>query len=80
VKRFNPALAAPGPAATEVRARLRLVHLSDTGQSIYRHDAVGLGDVNFSAAVQKIKTLGLERAPMLEIISRDQRSRYRSID
>ena len=54
-----------------VRSRLRLVHLSETRQSVYRHDAVGLGDVDFAAALAKIKTLGIERAPMLEIISRD---------
>ena len=54
-----------------VRSRLRLVHLSDTGQSVYRHDAVGLGDVDFATALAKVNTLGLEYAPMLEIISLD---------
>ena len=54
-----------------VGSRLRLVHLSDTGQSVYRHDAVGLGDVDFAGVASKIKTLNLERPPMLEIISRD---------
>lgn len=54
-----------------VRSRLRLIHLSDTGQSVYRHDAVGLGDVDFAKALARINTLALERAPMLEIISRD---------
>ena len=64
-----------------VRARLQLVHLSDTGQSVYRHDAVGMGDVDFSGVLRKIKTLGLERAPMLEIISRDpDRDIARSIE
>lgn len=54
-----------------VGARLRLVHLSDTGRSVYRHDAVGLGDVDFAAVGKKIETLGLVQPPMLEIISRD---------
>ncbi|UCH50007.1 MAG: sugar phosphate isomerase/epimerase [Betaproteobacteria bacterium] len=54
-----------------VRPRLKLVHLSDTGQKVYRHDAVGLGDVDFAAVTAKIKTLDLERPPMLEIISRN---------
>lgn len=54
-----------------VGARLRLVHLSDTGRSVYRHDPVGLGDVDFLAVTAKMKTLTLERNPMLEIISRD---------
>ena len=54
-----------------VRSRLRLVHLSDTGQTVYRHDPVGSGDVDFAAVTAKIKKLGLERTPLLEIISRD---------
>jgi len=54
-----------------VRSRLKLVHLSDTSQSVYRHDPVGRGDVDFASALAKISTLGLERAPMLEIISLD---------
>ena len=54
-----------------VRPRLCLVHLSDTGQTVYRHDPVGLGDVDFAAVSAKIGTLGLERTPMLEIISRN---------
>ena len=61
----------PGAGLDRVRARLSLVHLSDTGQSVYRHDAVGLGDVGFAALIPKLKSLNLERTPMLEIISRD---------
>jgi L-ribulose-5-phosphate 3-epimerase len=62
-------------------SRLRLVHLSDTGQSVYRHDAVGMGDVDFAALAPKIKTLGLEHKPMLEIISGDpDRDIAQSID
>lgn len=53
-----------------VRARLKLVHLSDTGRVVYRHDAVGLGDVAFERVLPEVSALGLERAPMLEIISR----------
>jgi len=64
-----------------VGARLRLVHLSDTGRSVYRHDAVGLGDVDFAAVTAKIGKLRLEREPMLEIISRDpDRDVSRSIE
>ena len=64
-----------------VRSRLRLVHLSDTTQSVYRHDAVGLGDVDLAAALAKINSLGLERAPLLEIISLDaDRDISRSIE
>jgi L-ribulose-5-phosphate 3-epimerase len=64
-----------------VRPRLSLVHVSDTGQSVYRHDAVGLGDVGFAALIPKIKSLSLERTPMLEIISREpDRDIARSIE
>ena len=64
-----------------VSPRLRLVHLSDTGQSVYRHDPVGLGNVNFAVLMPKLKTLKLERPPMLEIISRDpDRDIARSIE
>lgn len=52
-----------------VRSRLNLVHLSDTNQSVYRHDAVGLGDVDFNSAIRKFNSLNLARRPMLEIIS-----------
>ena len=54
-----------------VGPRLSLVHLSDTNQTVYRHDPVGLGDVDFAAVTAKIKTFELERQPMLEIISRN---------
>ena len=52
-----------------VGTRLRLVHLSDTGQSVYRHDPVGMGDVDFAACARKVKTLGLKHKPVPEIIS-----------
>jgi sugar phosphate isomerase/epimerase len=71
----------PVAGLNRVRARLSLIHLSDTGQSVYRHDPVGLGDVDFAALTPKIKTLGLERTPMLEIISHDpDRDIARSIE
>ncbi|NIO41546.1 MAG: TIM barrel protein [Burkholderiales bacterium] len=54
-----------------VCSRLRLVHISDTNQSVYRHDPVGLGDVDFARVLPKLKTLGITTPPMLEIISRD---------
>jgi len=71
----------PVAGLDRVRVRLSLVHLSDTGQSVYRHDPVGLGDVDFAALIPKIKSLNLERTPMLEIISRDpDRDIARSIE
>ena len=52
-----------------VRDRLRLVHLSDTGLSVYRHDPVGLGVVPFSDIPPALREVGYAELPMLEIIS-----------
>jgi len=53
------------------RARLALVHLSDTGRQAYRHDAVGLGTVPFGEVTGALAAIGYRARPMLEIISRD---------
>lgn len=54
-----------------VRDRLRLVHLSDTHRSTWRHDAVGLGSVPFSAVPPVLEEIGHHTAPVLEVISYD---------
>jgi L-ribulose-5-phosphate 3-epimerase len=51
--------------------RLKLVHYSDTGHSVYRHDAVGLGTVPFALVPPVLKEIGHAERPMLEIISHD---------
>jgi len=51
--------------------RLALVHLSDTGRQVYRHDAVGLGTVPFAEVPRALAAVGYDARPMLEIISRD---------
>ncbi len=53
------------------RDRLALVHLSDTGQRIYRHDPVGEGTVPFAAVPRALAAVGYNARPMLEIISRN---------
>ncbi len=53
------------------RSRLALVHLSDTGQRVYRHDPVGLGSVPFADVPRALAVIGYSALPMLEIISRD---------
>jgi sugar phosphate isomerase/epimerase len=55
--------------------RLALVHLSDTGQQIYRHDAVGLGNVPFHLVPPVLAELGHHEAPVLEVISPDADAR-----
>jgi sugar phosphate isomerase/epimerase len=52
-------------------ARLKLVHLSDTGRQAYRHDPVGLGSVPFAAVPAALQAVGYKARPMLEIISSD---------
>jgi L-ribulose-5-phosphate 3-epimerase len=58
-----------GNSLRRCRARLKLVHLSDTGQDVYRHDAVGTGTVPFAEVPPVLAELGHGLAPMLEIIT-----------
>jgi L-ribulose-5-phosphate 3-epimerase len=51
--------------------RLRLVHLSDTGQQHYRHDAVGQGSVPFRDIPAMLRDVDYHELPMIEIISRN---------
>jgi L-ribulose-5-phosphate 3-epimerase len=51
-------------------SRLRLVHLSDTGQRQYRHDAVGQGSVPFREIPAMLRDADYREPPMIEIISR----------
>ena len=53
------------------RERLALVHLSDTGTQLYRHDPVGLGTVPFADVPRALHAAGYTARPMLEIVSRD---------
>jgi sugar phosphate isomerase/epimerase len=55
----------------QCRDRLALVHLSDTGRQVYRHDPVGLGTVPFTDVPPALAAVGYHTRPMLEIISRD---------
>lgn len=55
----------------QCRARLALVHLSDTGRQVYRHDPVGLGTVPFAQVPRALAAVGYTARPMLEIVSRD---------
>ena len=60
-----------GEALRRCRKRLKLVHLSDTGQQVYRHDPVGAGDVPFAQVPPVLNEIGHKRLPMLEIIAPD---------
>lgn len=60
-----------GEALRRCSRRLKLVHLSDTGRTVYRHATVGAGDVPFEAVPPVLAELGHVRRPVLEIISQD---------
>ena len=59
----------PSYGLERVRDRLRLVHLSDTGHEVYRHDTVGSGIVPFAALPPVLAKIGYAELPMLEIIT-----------
>jgi sugar phosphate isomerase/epimerase len=61
----------PCEGLRHVKSRLGLVHFSDTGRSVYRHDPIGLGDVPFAAVPPVLKEIGYKELPVLEVISRD---------
>ena len=48
--------------------RLQVVHVSDTNQTVYRHDAVGLGTVDFAIVPPVLREIGFRQRPVLEII------------
>jgi L-ribulose-5-phosphate 3-epimerase len=57
--------------AKQYQLLIALVHMSDTGRQIYRHDPVGAGTVPFEQVPAALAAVGYNSRPMLEIISRD---------
>jgi sugar phosphate isomerase/epimerase len=55
----------------QCRERLALIHLSDTGRRLYRHDPVGQGSVPFADVPRALDVVGYRARPMLEIVSHD---------
>lgn len=60
-----------GAGLRKARRRLEVVHLSDTGQKVYRHDLIGLGTVDFAAIPAVLAEIDFTRRPVLEIIAPD---------
>lgn len=52
-----------------LKDRVKVVHFSDTFKTVYRHDAVGLGDVDFASVSPVLKEIGYINYPVLEVIS-----------
>lgn len=59
----------PNDGLRTVSSRLGVVHVSDTGRSVYRHDAVGKGEIDFSRIPAAIAETGYDKPVLLEIIS-----------
>jgi L-ribulose-5-phosphate 3-epimerase len=53
----------------QVRSRLGIVHLSDTGRQAWRHDPVGQGSCDFAGFGATLREIGYARTSMLEIVS-----------
>jgi sugar phosphate isomerase/epimerase len=53
----------------QVRSRLGIVHLSDTGRQAWRHDPVGQGSCDFAGFGATLRETGYARTSMLEIVS-----------
>jgi L-ribulose-5-phosphate 3-epimerase len=54
-----------------LKGRVELIHFSDTNQSVYKHDAIGMGDVRFKAIAPVLAEIGYRELPFLEVISRN---------
>ncbi|MEO8304614.1 MAG: sugar phosphate isomerase/epimerase family protein [Betaproteobacteria bacterium] len=58
-----------GAALRKCRGRVKVVHLSDTNQKVYRHDTIGLGTVDFAPIPAVLEEIGFKEKPIFEIIS-----------
>jgi sugar phosphate isomerase/epimerase len=53
----------------QVRSRLGMVHLSDTGRQVWRHDPVGQGSCDFASFGAALREIGYRNTSMLEIVA-----------
>jgi len=52
-----------------VKDRLKLVHLSDTHKNTWRHDPIGMGNVDFAKFYTTLNDIGYEGISMLELVT-----------
>jgi sugar phosphate isomerase/epimerase len=52
----------------QVRSRLGIVHLSDTGRQAWKHDPVGEGGCDFAGFGATLREIGYARTSMLELV------------
>lgn len=60
-----------GSGLLRCQERLRLVHVSDTGTRVYKHDPIGRGTVPFHGLAKQLRRVNYRHAIMLEVISPD---------
>ena len=53
----------------QLRSRLGIVHLSDTGREAWRHDPVGQGSCDFAGFGAALREIGYSGTSMLEIVA-----------
>jgi sugar phosphate isomerase/epimerase len=53
----------------QVRSRLGIAHLSDTGRAAWRHDPVGQGTCDFAGFGAALREIGYAGTSMLEIVA-----------
>jgi sugar phosphate isomerase/epimerase len=61
----------PATGLATCASRLGLVHISDTTRTIFRHDAIGSGDLEIAPLPSAIKKVGYNKPVVLEVISPD---------
>lgn len=61
----------PADGLRQLRDLVRVVHCSDTTRRVWRHDAVGCGDVDFAAVHDALDEIDYQGSCMLEIIDSD---------
>jgi len=59
----------PAAGLRQVRSRLGIVHLSDTGRQAWRHDPVGWGTCDFAGFGATLRQIGYAKTSMLEIVA-----------
>ncbi len=53
-----------------VAKELALLHVSDTSRTVWGHDRIGTGVIDFAAITEKVKALGYEGPTIMEIVDR----------
>lgn len=61
----------PADGIQHLADQIRIIHLSDTGRSVWRHDPVGTGTVPFAEVAAALAGIGFDGPCMLEILDPD---------